>query len=212
MQDYYNRRAKEYEEIYRRNEPLRQSELATLAADMQDTLLGLDVLEIACGTGYWTERLAGAARTVVANDASQEMLDIVRSKHLPSNVSFVVADAYDLGAVEGTFGGGLANFWFSHVPRARLAAFLSGLHRKLGTRAQVFMVDNCYMPGVGGQLVRPKGSSDTFKRRTLSDGTKHLILKNYYDADDLSSIFAPLSRNLRVHVGTCYWWISYEVA
>jgi ubiquinone/menaquinone biosynthesis C-methylase UbiE len=212
MQDYYNRRAKEYEEIYERDDPVRLRELAEIATDMRDTLRGLHVLEIACGTGYWTDKLADTARSIVATDASQEMLEIARGKRLPKCVSLVRADAYDLGSLEGTFGGGLANFWFSHVPRARIPEFLDGLHRRLGKGGRTFMADNCYQTGVGGELVQIEGSADSFKRRHLSDGTAHLILKNYYDREQLSSIFGPAARSLKVQIGQCYWWLSYEIA
>ena len=51
MQDYYNRRAKEYEEIYRRDDPARQAELAALGEAMRRALAGLDVL--ACAMWEW---------------------------------------------------------------------------------------------------------------------------------------------------------------
>ena len=58
MQNYYNRRAAEYEQIYRRDDPARQAELSSLTLAMQQTLAGRRVLELACGTGFWTERAA----------------------------------------------------------------------------------------------------------------------------------------------------------
>jgi 2-polyprenyl-3-methyl-5-hydroxy-6-metoxy-1,4-benzoquinol methylase len=179
---------------------------------MRESLTGRNVLEVACGTGYWTERLAPVAATIVATDASEEMLDIARSKHLPPSVSFVEADAYNLAALPGVFDGALANFWFSHVPRARVADFLTGLHTRLGHAASLFMADNSFQQGVGGELVQTEGSADTFKRRYLSDNSEHLILKNYYTRDELASLFKPHARDLRIHIGDCYWWLSYRVA
>jgi ubiquinone/menaquinone biosynthesis C-methylase UbiE len=212
MQDYYNRRAGEYEAIYHRDDPARQLELGAITTAMRAALAGHDVLEIACGTGYWTERLAPFAQSVLATDASQEMLDVARSKQLPATARFTHADAYDLSAVQGDFDGGLANFWFSHVPHNRVTDFLNGLHRRLGSGASVFMADNCFQEGVGGELVQMPGGTDTFKRRYLSDGSEHLILKNYYTHEQLSSLFESYTRNLKVHVGHYYWWLSYDVA
>src|SRR5438094_480838 len=126
MQEYYNRRAEEYEQIYHRSDPSRQAELDMLAGSMCADLAGLDVIEIACGTGFWTERLSTCARRIVATDASDEMLRIATAKSLPPNVQFTRVDAYDLSKVGGTFSGGVANFWFSHVPKGRLAGFLTG--------------------------------------------------------------------------------------
>jgi 2-polyprenyl-3-methyl-5-hydroxy-6-metoxy-1,4-benzoquinol methylase len=179
---------------------------------MRESLTGRNVLEVACGTGYWTERLAPVAATIVATDASEEMLNIARSKRLPPSVSFVEADAYNLAALPGVFDGALANFWFSHVPRARVADFLTGLHARLGHAASVFMADNSFQEGVGGELVEIEGSADTFKRRYLSDSSEHLVLKNYYTRDEIASLLESHSRNLHIHIGQCYWWLSYSVA
>ena len=52
LQDYYDRRAREYEHIYHRDDLVRQSEQAALAADLRESLCGRSVLDVACGTGY----------------------------------------------------------------------------------------------------------------------------------------------------------------
>lgn len=67
------------------------------------------------------------------------------------------------------------------------------------------------MPGAGGELLTRPGTEDTFKRRTLSDGAQYEILKNYYTETDLHAIFSPRAANLQVHIGQCFWWITYEI-
>jgi SAM-dependent methyltransferase len=217
MQEYYNRRAWEYEQVYRREDPLREAELEAISEAMCGSLAGRDVLEVACGTGYWTERLASSAHRILATDTSTEMLDIARSKPIPASVSFSQVDAFELGTIEGRFTGGLANFWFSHVPKGGIPEFLRGLHERMihsgaNSGAHIFMADNCYTRRIGGELVTVEGSADTFKRRTLGDGSQHVILKNYYDAEQLAGIFGPFATEINVHVGQCYWWVSYVVA
>jgi SAM-dependent methyltransferase len=210
MQDYYNRRAAEYEEVYRRDEPARKAELSAITTAMQQALAGRRVLEVACGTGFWTERAAAVARHIVATDASREMLQLARAKGMPAEVvEFRLADAYSPDDVEGEFDAALANFWLSHVPRSRLAEFLDGLHARLGAGDAVFMADNVFVPGLGGELVRPAGTDDTYKLRTLSDGSEHLVLKNYYAEGELAAIFEGRASALEVTVGRCYWWLRY---
>jgi SAM-dependent methyltransferase len=212
LQAYYDRRAREYEQVYYRDDPLRQGELQAIAAAVRETFAGRRVLEVACGTGYWTAVLAATARHVVAIDASPEMLAIARAKGLPpEKVEFRAGDAYALEEVPGEFEAGLANFWLSHVPKARIDAFLLGFHKRLGSGATVFMADNSYLPGVGGELVVRPGIADTFKLRTLADGSQYEVLKNYYDADQLQRLLAPWASELQVHAGPCYWWVSYPV-
>lgn len=210
--DYYSRRVGEYEQIYRRDDPVRQAEQAQIAVDMKRFLAGRQVLEVACGTGYWTQAYVETARRIVATDASAEMVSAARAKRLdPEKVEYVRADAYRLEGVPGQFDAGAANFWLSHVPRARLLEFLTGLHRKLSGGAVVFMADSVFVPNLGGKLITRTGVEDTYKLRTLSDGSQHEIIKNYYDADDLNAIFTPLCEDLHIHVGKCFWWGRYVI-
>ncbi len=212
LTDYYSRRASEYEAIYRRDDPVRQAEQRAIASTIQELFHNRRVLEVACGTGFWTEKLVEVAREICAVDASAEVLAVAKAKGLPPDrVRFLQADAYALETVEGTFDSGLANFWFSHIPKARLGEFLDGLHRRLGAGAVVFMADNMLVPGIGGELVTLPGSEDTFKLRELEDGSKHQVLKNYYDAEQLRQMLGPTVADLKIYIGQCFWWVSYRV-
>lgn len=156
--------------------------------------------------------VARVCEYVVAIDMSPEMLTIAREKGLPPDrVEFSEGDAYSLESVSGTFNAGLASFWLSHVPKARINRFLRGFHERIGIDAVVFMADNVYVPGIGREVVRRPGTEDTFKLRKLSDGSKHEVLKNYYGARDLNNILSRLSSDLQVHVGRCFWWVRYVV-
>jgi SAM-dependent methyltransferase len=209
---YYSRRAREYEEIWHRADPVRQSEQSAIIGVMRKLFRGRRVLEVACGTGYWTALLADSAAHIVAVDASRDMLELARAKRLPrERVEFQEGDAFGLENVPGPFDGGFANFWLSHVSRTRLSEFLAGFHRQLAAGAVVFLADNVAVPGVGGEPVAPAGSVDTFKRRTLADGSEHLVLKNYFTEDDLRRLLAPGGTELRIHIGRCFWWASYVV-
>ncbi|MBU6401864.1 MAG: methyltransferase domain-containing protein [Verrucomicrobia bacterium] len=212
LPEYYSHRAPEYEAMWRRNDPVRQAEQAAIVGAMRTWFRGRRVLEVACGTGYWTQFLVPSAERVCGIDVSAQMLALARAKPLPpEKVTWLQADAYSLSAVPGQFDAGLANFWFSHVPRTRLGEFLAGFHRRIGAAAVVFMADNVFVPGLGGECVTVPGSQDTFKRRELADGSKHIVLKNYYDADRLRRILEPWSAALSVRVGQCFWWVQYQV-
>ena len=91
------------------------------------------------------------------------MLAIARSKTLPADkVEFRQGDAYALDSVPGPFDAGLANFWFSHLPKSRIDEFLTTFHARLVRGAVVFMADNVYLPGIGGELIERR------ELRTLS--------------------------------------------
>ena len=211
MREYYDRRAREFEEIYRFADPVRQAEQTAIGNALRRSLKGRRVLEIACGTGYWTAVLAESAEHVLATDVSTEMMRIAREKPIPAGkAEFRVADAYALNSVAETFDAVVAMFWLSHVPKERMHGFLEQLHARLAPDSVVFFADNVFMPGIGGELTRPPGSVDTFKRRTLGDGSQHEIVKNYYDADELRALVQPWASEVQVHIGTCFWRLVYR--
>lgn len=181
MERYYDARAAEYEAVYFREDGVRQLELSQVRETMTELFRGKTILEVACGTGYWTQFLARVARRVVAIDASLDVLEVAKDKHLaPDTVTFSQGDAYQLDAVPGSFTGSVANFWLSHVPTARIQEFLLHWTSRLGPGATVFMVDNMYNAGVGGELVTKSGDNNTYKIRTLANGRAYEVLKNYY--------------------------------
>jgi SAM-dependent methyltransferase len=213
LTEYYGRRAGEYEQIYFRDDPVRQGEQETIATTMQRLFRDRRVLEVACGTGFWTEKISSVVQYLCAVDASLEMLAIARSKALPvDKVEFRQGDAYALDSVPGRFDAAVANFWFSHLPKSRVDEFLAAFHARLVPGAVVFMADNVYLPGIGGELIERPGVADTFKMRTLSDGSRQAVLKNYYSAAELKDILQRLATDLKVHVGQCFWWVSYIIA
>src|SRR5690348_4847252 len=77
---YYSKRAAEYESIY--SKPERQADLRQLQELLRTDLAARDVLEIACGTGYWTERIALVADSITALDISDSVLEVARSKKI----------------------------------------------------------------------------------------------------------------------------------
>ncbi len=208
--EYYGRRAEEYEEIFHRAEPGRQAEQKTIAAAMQELFRGKRVLELACGTGYWTRSISETALHVTALDASPSMLQVARRKCLGPAVRWQTGNAFALENLSGQFDAGAANFWLSHVSRLQLIEFLDRFHSRLEPGAAVFMADNVFVPGLGGGLLRRTNSIDTMKRRTLRDGSSYEILKNYYDRSELVALFEPRTVDLRIEFRQCFWWVSYR--
>ena len=76
--DYYAKRANEYERIYQK--PERQNDLEILRNLFRKILAGKNVLEIACGTGYWTQVISQTANSITATDINEEVLQIARTK------------------------------------------------------------------------------------------------------------------------------------
>ncbi|MEM9664314.1 MAG: class I SAM-dependent methyltransferase [Bacteroidota bacterium] len=210
--NYYSRRAQEYERVYEK--PERQEDLLRLAESLRQTVSGHDVLEVACGTGYWTERYAAAAHSVLATDASATVLALAKGKpYPPGRVRFALADVYALLASENvaapSWTAAVAAFWWSHVPTARLPAFLSSLHASLEPGAVVWMCDNRYVEGSSTPIAHTDVDGDTYQRRPLSDGSTHTVLKNFPSASELRSAVAGDASQVDVIELEYYWMLRY---
>ena len=75
---YYKQRAAEYEAIYAK--PERKEDLDKAAEILKAIFTDKHVLEIACGTGYWTKHISETAESVLATDINPEVLEIARLK------------------------------------------------------------------------------------------------------------------------------------
>lgn len=210
LYEYYSARAAIYDAGYA-GAP--QPWVERMIQALHATLAGRHVLEIACGTGHWTSYAAHVARSVTAIDSAPPMLAIAHEKLLGyPHVTVVAGDAYRLDQVAGTFTGGLAMQWFSHVPKARLAEFLLRWHRRLGAGAAIFLGDNQRRADDADPLISRPGEPDTYEIRTLPDQRQYTIIKNYYTADELRQILMPIGHELRITMGERWWWLSYTVA
>jgi SAM-dependent methyltransferase len=211
LREYYARRASEYERVYAK--PERQGDLARLTTLVRDTLRGHDVLEVACGTGYWTRVIAQVAPSVVATDSTPETIAVAQAKEYPRGpVRFEVADAFALGDVGGPFTAGFAGFWWSHVPRERLAAFLESWHRAVGPGALIVVADNLYVEGSNHPIVRRDHHGNTYQHRTLDSGQDFEVLKNFPTEAELRGALQGHARDVSVTSFTYYWCMRYRVA
>jgi demethylmenaquinone methyltransferase/2-methoxy-6-polyprenyl-1,4-benzoquinol methylase len=210
MQPYYAQRAREYERIY--DKPERQADLARLRADIPALFEGETVLEIACGTGYWTPLIAARARSVVAVDYAVETLEVARRKtYVKQNVDFRQGDAYDLPTWPEQFSACFAGFWWSHVSLEKIDAFLTGLHTRLVPGARVAFLDNLYVEGSSSPLARRDAAGNTYQERRLADGSRHEVLKNFPADRELEARLGRAGSEVRVTRYQYYWLASYRI-
>ena len=207
--EYYARRATEYEAIYAK--PERQADLDRVRRWLHEELGGCRLLEIACGTGYWTAWLAPAVEGILATDANEEVLDVARRKsYPPGQASFAVADAYELGTVAGEFNAAFAGFFWSHVPRQRIPAFLKGLHGRMGHGVRIVLLDNRYVAGSSTSISRRDEAGNTYQQRRLADGSEYEVLKNFPNPAELTEALGTEATGLRIVEFEYYWGVSYE--
>ena len=208
--DYYSRRAAEYERIYQK--PERQADLARLRGQLRSLLDGRRVLEVACGTGYWTAALADTVAALTATDASEAVLEIASAKGLaPNRVKLVRADAWRMSEMRGDFDAGFAGFWWSHILRQELSTFLANFHAALRPGARVVFADNRFVVGSSTPISRTDEAGNTWQLRRLDDGSAHEVLKNFPTQAELLAQVTPYARAVEVIEFDYFWCLSYEL-
>ena len=210
LQQYYGKRAAEYEKIYEK--PERQRELEWLRRRIPELLAARTVLEVACGTGYWTQFIARTARKVHACDINESVLEIAREKPIPpGRVSFFKADAVSLeGAPEGC-DAAFAGFWWSHIRKAELAKFTGNLKAKLAPGSLVVILDNSYYEGSSTAVSRRDREGNTYQMRRLASGEEHEVLKNFPTAQELADAIRPIAAEAHVETLNYYWLLVARV-
>ena len=135
------------------------------------------VLEIACGTGLWTEALVRLGDEVTAIDAATEAVAIARDRVRSQNVTFDVADVFSWATAE-RFDVIFFSAWLSHLPIRRFEQFWQLLRRALANGGRVLFIDEhidvrakeAYVPG-----------QDEIVERRLRNGQPFRIVKNFVE-------------------------------
>lgn len=213
MITYYKARAEEYDEwFYRRGRYDRGSGLnARWFAEVDEVFAAFDalaltgdVLELAAGTGIWTERLLHTASTITIVDASQEMIAINRARVASERVSYVQADLFAWQPAR-LYDAVCFGFWVSHVPLERLDDFLGMVARALRPGGKVFFVDGRReQTSTAVNHILPEQSSQIMTRK-LNDGREFQIVKNFYDPAFLASRCAAVSLTVDVRETPTYF-------
>ena len=207
LADYYARRAAEYERIYAR--PERQADLAALRAWIGKMLAGRKVLELACGTGFWTDVFAPAAAQVHALDVNEEVLAIARAKENCDGVRFVRGSAYEIPDFGRSHDALFAGFWWSHVPLARLDGFLAAAIRAVAPGALLAFLDNRYVEGSSTAIARRDAQGNGYQQRRLEDGSSHEVLKNFPSEGELIRRASRHGWGANVELLEHYWLLTW---
>ena len=215
---YYRARAPEYDEWWqRRGRYDRGSDLAeewdsqvAQVATALDTFGATgDVLEMAGGTGWWTERLARTAGHLTVIDSSPETLDLNRDRVGRPDVDYLVADLFTWQP-NRTYDVVFFSFWLSHVPRSRFSAFWSLVRSCLAPEGRVFLIDNHNDPHSSEELkdsyVVHHGSDLDLRR--LHDGSKYQVVEVFYEPEELQSLLGHEGWTAQLHATR--WFIFGE--
>lgn len=203
---YYRDRAAEYDRVYLI--PEEQQDLAEATKIFQKLFSGKKVLEIACGTGYWTAQISKSATSVFATDINQTVIEIAQSRKNYENVVFEVADMYSLiteSKYDALFGG----FIWSHILVQNLDVFLYKIKGLLQLNGIIAFIDSRQVKG-GSHDIRSITQADehgnTYQKRHLENGTTHLVLKNFPSHEFLVEKLSKFTVDI-TYFDLEYYWI-----
>lgn len=213
MKRYYRDRAAEYDQwFYRQGRfdggPEANARWYAEAEEVYAALDALrvtgDVLELAPGTGIWTERLARTADSITAVDASPEMVEINRAKVGSDRVTYVLADLF-AWRPDRAYDAVCFGFWLTHVPLERLDQFLATVAAALRPGGKVFFVDNRSRRVGDSSAPHVLGAGAQVETRRLNDGREYQIVKNFHEPAALAARFAAVGLDVQVRETATYF-------
>jgi ubiquinone/menaquinone biosynthesis C-methylase UbiE len=211
MMKYYAQRANNYEQIYK--EPQIQDDLHFLIDRVSSTLDGHDVLELGCGTGFWTEKIAKTAASVCATDINQVMLDFASAKSYPEkNVAFKLADMFALkpteDAEDAEYSACFAGFMWSHVKRENYGKMLNEIRAVVGAGGLLVLIDDNDVEGRTLPIARTDIEGNVFQFREQAGAERVEIMKNYPTDSYMRKRFAAAAKEIRIVRNAHYWMLT----
>lgn len=199
---YYRARAPEYDEWWQRlgrydRGPEAtanwQRDITEVERSLDTAQLSGNILELASGTGWWTERLARRATTLTCLDASPETIAINRRRIEAAGLPIPEYRQVDLFAWEPDtqYDAIFFSFWLSHVPEDRFDAFWAAVAKALRPGGRVFLIDSA-PEEMSRAIGHPAPDADGVQERLLKDGRSFRIVKLFHDPDALNARLAAL--------------------
>lgn len=180
--------------------------------DLLSTMFsGRDVLELACGTGYWTRIAAKTAKSVLATDLNHSM--ITQAEKLSSeddNIEFKVADAFSPENIPGQFSGAFSVLWWCHIPKQGIKNFLSALHNKLKPGSNILFI--CQLEDLDAENHELDSDGNIIAIRK-ADSRVYRIVKNVPSEKDIRELLSPVARDIQYSRYSDYglWSVSYSI-
>ncbi|MEP7063214.1 MAG: methyltransferase domain-containing protein [Betaproteobacteria bacterium] len=204
--DYYRARASEYDAWWLRQGRYDRgaefnaawfAEIAEVEGQLATWLRGhrpVCALELACGTGLFTRRLAPAVGSLTAIDASPEVIAINRARIVEQgsgNVDYAQADLFawhPAARYELVF----MSFWLSHVPMDRFDAFWETVAEAVAPGGAVYLIDSAHdATSTAVDHVLPKADAGIVTRM-LENGSTYRIVKHFWTPQRLTQALAKL--------------------
>jgi len=189
MKKYYHERAQEYDDWYLRNgsydkgkelNKLWFSDLNILK-EYAENIENRDILELAAGTGMWTQYLM-LKNSVLPTDSSSEMLNM---NHKKTGLDGLILDAFNIPPSSFTgYNTCFFGFWLSHIDKEFVAPFYEGLIRGLSKKSRAIIFDSYFNKNELNCL----NFENQIQQRVLKNGSVYNVYKKYYTKKELTEL------------------------
>lgn len=212
--DFYTAIADHYDaQFHDESDEGRQDDLDDVAEQVAELMRGHTVLELGCGTGYFTDVIAETAASVLATDISEAMLNVAREHGEGlENVKYRVVDALnlpnDLGNEVGKITAVFAGFLWSHFRKEEQDAFLAGLRARIGKDALLVLIDDEYVEGASPTVARTDAQGNTWAQFVDAEGKRHELPKNYPTDSALRKRLGTAVREIKIGRWDSCWALT----
>ncbi len=211
LNSYYDQRAKEYDKVYQI--PEEQNDLQKASYLFQELFTDKNVLEVACGTGYWTAQISKTAASIYATDINQSVIDIALRKTYDCPVHFEAIDMYNMQTSQkyNAFFGG---FIWSHILMQEIDTFLAQIHTLLYANSIIVFIDSKQIAGKAHDkksISRIDENGNTFQTRKLENGNAFEVLKNFPTNEFLNIKLSKIATSIEVIDLEHYWIVSCKI-
>lgn len=190
-------------------EPDMDEDIDDMSIHLGNLLAGHTVLELGCGTGFWTEVTAESALSVLAVDINANLVDIARERPMAEDkVSFRVADALDLPEDIGKFSAVLVSFLWSHLNKKEQEQLLATLKKRLGKDVLLVILDDSFVEGFSETIARTDADGTTYEILTTPEGERFEVAKSYQSDSALRKRLGNVGKEIKIERVEFFWILT----
>lgn len=194
-------------------EPDMDEDIDDMSIHLGNVLAGHTVLELGCGTGFWTEVAAESAQSVLAVDINASLVDIARERPMTEGkVTFRVADALDLpediGKENGKITAVLVSFLWSHLNKKEQEQLLATLKKRLGKDVLMVILDDAFVEGFSETIARTDAEGTTYQILTTPEGERIEVPKSYPSDSALRKRLGTVVKEIKIERIEFFWILT----
>lgn len=191
--------------------PNAQSDIQSIRSCIRDHLTWKRILEVGCGTGYWSSVLGNIARFTTSTDPSEQIIQKARTanRHV-GRVFFLTIDPFSISHVLGEYDAGFSACWYSTLPRQETGRFMEEFSQALPPGSPIILIDERYHEGTSAPISRTDEHGNSYVSITLADGSTSEYIRNTPDWDTLDKQLSPFGKISEFEEFSHFWFLVLE--